>query len=40
MWGNDPLTGSNDCVDTGESYLKPSDGWSIVPILLALILDY
>ena len=25
MWGNDPLTGSNGCVDIEESYLKPSD---------------
>ena len=37
MWGNDPLTGSNGCVDIEESYLKPSDGWSIVLILLAII---
>ena len=37
MWGNDPLNGSNGCVDIEESYLKPSDGWSIVLILLAII---
>ena len=37
MWGNDPLTGSNGCVDIEEMYLKPSDGWSIVLILLAII---
>ena len=37
MWGNDPLNGSNDCVDITESYLKPSDGWSIALILLAII---
>ena len=37
MWGNDPLTGSNGCVDIEESYLKPSDAWSIVLILLAII---
>ena len=37
MWGNDPLTGSNGCVDIEESYLKPSDGWSIALILLAVI---
>ena len=37
MWGNNPVTGSNGCVDIEESYLKPSDGWSIVLILLALI---
>ena len=37
MWCNDPLTGSNGCVDIEESYLKPSDSWSIVLILLAII---
>ena len=37
MWGNDPLNGSNGCVDIEESYLKLSDGWSIVLILLAII---
>ena len=37
MWGNNPLNGSNGCVDIEESYLKPSDAWSIVLILLALI---
>ena len=37
MWGNDPLNGSTGCVDIKESYLKPSDGWSIVLILLAII---
>ena len=36
MWGNDPLTGSYGCVDIEESYLKPSDAWSIVLILLAI----
>ena len=38
MWGNNPLNGSTSCVDIGESYLKPSDGWSIVLILLAILL--
>ena len=37
MKGNDPLIGSNGCVDIEDSYLKPSDGWSIVLILLAII---
>ena len=37
MWGNKPLNGSNGCVDIKESYLKPSDGWSIILILLAII---
>ena len=33
MWGNDPLNGSNSCIYIKESYLKPSDAWSIVLIL-------
>ena len=37
MWGNNPLTGSTRCVDIKESYLKPSDAWSIVLLLLAII---
>ena len=37
MWGYDPLNGSNGCVGIKESYLKPSDGWSIALILLAII---
>ena len=37
MWDNNPLNGSNGCVDIEESYLKPSDAWSIVLILLAII---
>ena len=37
MWGNDPLTRSIGCVNIKESYLKHSDGWSIVLILLAII---
>ena len=37
MWGNNPLNGSNGCVNMEESYLKPSDAWSIVLILLAII---
>ena len=36
MWGNNPLTGSTDCVHD-ESYLKPSDIWSIVLIITAII---
>ena len=37
MWGNNPFNGSNDCVDIEELYLKPSDGWSILLILLSVI---
>ena len=37
MWGNNPLTGSTDCVGIDESYLKPSDIWSIVLIITAII---
>ena len=37
MWGNNPLNGSSGCVFIEEPYLKPSDGWSIVLILLAII---
>ena len=37
MWGNNPLNGSSGCVYIEEPYLKPSDGWSIVLILLAII---
>ena len=33
MWGNNPLNISN----VEESYLKPSELWSIVLILLAII---
>ena len=37
MWGNNPLSGSTHCIDINESYLKPSDPWGIVLILLAVI---
>ena len=37
MWGNNPLFGSTHCIDINESYLKPSDPWGIVLILLAII---
>ena len=37
MWGNNPLAGSTDCVRIDESYLKPSDTWSIVLIITAII---
>ena len=37
MWGNSPLTGSNHCINIDESYLKTSDVWGIILILLSLI---
>ena len=37
MWGNNPLTGNTHCIDVDESYLKPSDAWGIVLIILAII---
>ena len=36
MWGNQPLTGSSGCVTVEESYLRPSDAWSIVLIIVAV----
>lgn len=36
-WGNKPLAGSNECIDIEESYLKISDPWAIVLILIAVI---
>ena len=35
-WGNNPLTGSNNCVNIKETYLDASDGFGIVLILLAV----
>ena len=37
MWGDNPLTGNTHCIDIDESYLKPSDAWGIVLIILAII---
>ena len=37
MWGNNPLAGNTHCIDIDESYLKPSDPWGIVLIILAII---
>ena len=36
MWGNNPLTGSTGCVDISQTYLKPTDAWGIVLIILCL----
>ena len=36
-WGNNPLSGSSNCTNIEERYLKLSDAWSIVLILLAII---
>ena len=37
MWGNRPVNGSTDCVDIEESYLKPSDRWAIILMIVAII---
>ena len=37
MWGNNPLNGSDRCIDIEESYLKPHDGWAISLMILALV---
>ncbi|XP_003387246.2 PREDICTED: metabotropic glutamate receptor 3-like [Amphimedon queenslandica] len=37
MWGNNPLTGSTGCVDISHSYLKPTDAWGIVLIVLSAV---
>ena len=35
-WGNDPLNGSTSCVEVEEVYLKYSDAFSIVLMILAI----
>ena len=37
MWGNNPLSGSSNCIDINESYLNPSNPWGVVLILFALV---
>ena len=37
MWGNCPVNGSTDCVDIEESYLKPSDPWAIILMIIAIV---
>ena len=37
MWGNDPVNGSTGCVDIKESYLRPSDPWAIILMIIAII---
>ena len=37
MWGNRPVNGSTDCVDIKESYLKPSDPWGIILMIIAIV---
>ena len=37
MWGNNPVNGSTGCVDIEESYLKPSDPWAIILMIIAII---
>ena len=37
MWGNRPVNGSTDCIDIEESYLKPSDPWAIILMIIAIV---
>ena len=37
MWGNNPLSGNTHCISINDSYLKPSDVWGIILILLSII---
>ena len=37
MWGNNPLTGSTGCVDISHTYLKPTDAWGIVLMVLCAV---
>ena len=37
MWGNNPLRGSNGCVTIAETFLKFSDPWSIVVIIMGIL---
>ena len=37
MWGNNPTTGSTGCVPIDFSYLKPTDPWGIIMIVLSVI---
>ena len=37
MWGNNPLQGSNECIAIAETFLKFSDPWSIVVIIMGIL---
>ena len=37
MWGNNPVSGSTECDDIVESYLKPTDPWAIILMIIAII---
>ena len=37
MWGNNPLQGSDGCVAISETFLKFSDPWSIVVIIMGIV---
>ena len=37
MWGNKPMIGSTGCVHINFSYLKPTDPWGIVLMVLSVI---
>ena len=37
MWGNNPLHGSDGCVAIAETFLKFSDPWSVLVIIMGII---
>ena len=37
MWGKNPLQGSNECIAIAETFLKFSDPWSIVVIIMGIL---
>ena len=37
MWGNNPTTGSDDCVAIEESFIEYSDPWSIVVLIISIL---
>ena len=37
MWGNNPLTGSDDCVASPEMSLSLTDPWSIVVMVISIV---
>ena len=37
VWGNRPVNGSTECVDIEESYLKPSNPWAIILMIIAIV---
>ena len=37
MWGNNPTTGSDDCVAIEESFIEYNDPWSIVVLIISIL---